>query len=200
VENSVTEMIDVSFGLKGSYLPPGYQFALWQELVRCLPWLEAEESAGMLPMRGAMSNGIVLLPQRAKLILRLPAALAGKAAALSGQQLKLESGLLLVGAAGQRRLQPCTTLHAHLVEGAEEENRFLDWVAGQLNEMGIACKWICGKRTSIGDASRKISGYSLVLHDLKPEASLQLQYTGLGGNRRFGCGIFVQYKAIAGLD
>ncbi|MGO8756406.1 MAG: type I-MYXAN CRISPR-associated protein Cas6/Cmx6 [Gallionellaceae bacterium] len=198
MQNRVPEMMDVSFDLNGSHLPAGYQFALWLELVRCLPWLEAEESAGIHPIRGATGGGM-LLPQRAKLMLRLPAALAGKSATLSGQQIKLETGSLQVGAAKERILQPCTTLHAHLVEGAEQEDVFLDGVAGQLNEMGIACKWICGKRASINDARQKISGYSLVLHDLKPDASLQLQYEGLGGNRHFGCGIFIQYKAIAGL-
>jgi CRISPR-associated protein Cas6 len=193
-------MIDVSFGLQGSFLPAGYQFLLWPELVRCLPWLEAEESAGIHPMRGATGGAGMLLPQRAKLMLRLPADLAGEAGALSGQQLNLESGALQLGAAKVRELQPCTTLHSHLVESAEEESVFLERIAAQLDELGIACKWICGKRTSISGAGRKISGYSLVLHDLKPAASLQLLYRGLGSNRRFGCGIFIQYKTIAGLD
>jgi len=39
-----------------------------------------------------------------------------------------------------------------------------------------------------------------VIHDLKPEASLRLQYTGLGSDRRYGCGVFVPYKVITGLD
>ncbi len=199
MKNSAGEMIDFSFALKGSYLPSGYQFSLWQELVRCLPWLEAEESAGLLPMSGVTGSPEMILPQRAKLKVRLPAAQAGKAANLSGQALKLESGLLQVGEARQRVLQPCTTLHAHLVEGGEQEVEFLDQIAEELDELGIACKWICGKRASIAASGQSINGYSLVLHDLKPDASLQLQYLGLGGNRHYGCGIFVQYKAIAGL-
>jgi CRISPR-associated protein Cas6 len=193
-------MVDVSFDLKGNYLPPGYQFALWQELVRCLPWLEAEVNAGLLPMRGVTGSADMSMPQRAKLMLRLPAEAAGAAAGLSGRQLRLASGVLQVGAGTVRKLKACTTLHAHLVEGAEQEADFLQRIAGELDELGIACKWICGKRESIADAGQGLSGYSLVLHDLKPDASLQLQYRGLGGSRHYGCGVFVQYKAISGLD
>ena len=59
---------------------------------------------------------------------------------------------------------------------------------------------ICGKRLSVSGSQRSIDGYSLVLHDLKPEASLHLQYAGLGEDRQFGCGIFVPYKVITGLS
>ncbi len=200
MKNNVKEMIDVSFDLKGTQLPSGYQFALWRELVRSLPWLEDEPSAGLLPMRGLSGGEGLSLPQRARLMLRLPAASLEQAGKLSGQQLQLESGLLQVGAARERVLQPCNTLHAHLVEGVEQELEFIDQIAGDLDELGIDCKWICGKRASITGSGQSINGYSLVLHDLKPDASLQLQYLGLGGNRHYGCGIFVQYKAISGLD
>jgi hypothetical protein len=38
------------------------------------------------------------------------------------------------------------------------------------------------------------------VHDLKSDASLKLQYAGLGESRQYGCGIFVPYKAITGLN
>lgn len=194
------EMRDIAFELKGQALPVGYQFDLWNEMVRCLPWLVEEESVGILPMRGAHAGRQLLLTHRAKLSLRVPAARVADTTRLSGQQLELGTGALQVGAARERVLQPCTTLHAHLVEGVADENEFMREVAAELGVMNIDCGCICGKHGSIADASSKIDGYSLVLHDLTPEASLQLQYRGLGGNRRHGCGIFVQYKAIAGLD
>jgi len=39
-----------------------------------------------------------------------------------------------------------------------------------------------------------------VIHNLKPEDSLRLQYTGLGSDRQYGCGIFVPYKVISDLS
>ena len=194
------DMVDIAFNLQGGYVPSSYPFALWQEVVRCLPWLSEEPSAGILPLRGSVSGGGLLLPQRAKLVLRLPAAREQQAGLLSGQQLNVEFSVLSVGEARIRPLQPHPTLHAQLVVSTEREDVFLAGIARQLSEMGIACKWICGKPHTIADAGHSISGYSLVLHDLKPDKSLQLQSTGLGGERRFGCGIFVPYKAITGLD
>lgn len=200
MENRIADMIDTAFNLKGSVVPESYAFALWHEVARILPWLDAVESAGIIPLRGSMSGEGLLLARRSKLVLRLPAALAAQSGILSGQELNVGSGVLQVGAATERALQPYTTLHAHMVESAEDEEMFLADVDDQLREMGVACKWICGKRHTIKGAGQSLSGYSLVLHDLKPEASLLVQRAGLGGGRRFGCGIFVPYKAISGLD
>ena len=192
-------MLDIAFDLKGSFVHAGYAFALWDEVVRCLPWLDAEEFAGILPLRAAASGGNMLLPQRTKLVLRLPTKLAPQAMQLSGQELDVEGNTLRVGQARGKLLQPHPTLHAQLVESSSEEEMFLADMADQLREMEVACKMICGKRHAVTGAKQSIVGYSLVLHDLKPDASLQIQRAGLGGKRRFGCGIFVPYKAISGL-
>ena len=60
------DMIDIAFNLQGGYVPASYPFALWQEIVHCLPWLNEEQLAGILPLRGSVSGGGLLLPQRAK--------------------------------------------------------------------------------------------------------------------------------------
>jgi len=200
MKNKIPDMLDMVFDLKGGFVAEGYAFALWDEVVNILPWIDAEELAGILPLRGSASGEIMLLSLRSKLVLRLPAELAAQAEALSGQELNLGSGSLHVGAFTERALQPYTTLHAHLVEGEEDEETFLDGVAARLQEMGVACKWICGKHHTVRGTGQVLSGFSLVLHDLKPDDSLQIQRAGLGGSRRFGCGIFVPYKAISGLD
>ena len=192
-------MLDIAFDLKGNSVPAGYAFALWGEVVRCLPWLDAEEYAGILPLRAAASGENMLLPQRAKLVLRLPAELALQAMLLSGQELDVEGSVLRVGKAKQKLLQPYPTLHAQLVESSSGEEEFLTDMADQLREMDVVCKLICGKHNSVTNTRQAVVGYSLVLHDLKPDASLQIQRAGLCGKRRFGCGIFDPYKAISGL-
>ena len=83
---------------------------------------------------------------------------------------------------------------------AGDEVLFMGGIDARLSEMGIAGKLICGKRRTINGDRQTIHGYSLVVHDLKPEASVQLQYAGLGEARQFGCGIFVPYKVISGLS
>lgn len=192
-------MIDIVFDIEGEFVPEGYAFALWHEVVRCLPWLDAEKLAGILPLRAAESGGNMLLPRRAKLVLRLPVELAPQARLLSGQKLDIEGSLLQVGAAREKPLKPHPTLHAQLVESTCGEEVFMAGIAEQLREMEVFCKMICGKRRTVKGAKRQIAGYSLVLHDLKPEGSLWIQQAGLGGGRRFGCGIFVPHKVISGL-
>lgn len=193
------EMTDIAFELKGHSVPADHAFALWREVARILPWLEAEKFAGIHPLRVAASGEEILLPQRAKLVLRLPVACAPQAGRLSGQELHVGSSVLSVGAARERPLKAFPTLHAQLVASDCKEEVFIAGVTSELGEMNISCKWICGKHLAIGGAERTIAGYSLVLHDLKPDESLHLQRYGLGGERHFGCGIFVPYKTISGL-
>ncbi|MBI5658489.1 MAG: type I-MYXAN CRISPR-associated protein Cas6/Cmx6 [Nitrosomonadales bacterium] len=194
--NEAPDMTDVAFGLRGELVPAGYAFALWDEVARCLPWLEADEFAGIVPLRAAASGGNMLLPRRAKLVLRLRSQFAQRARSLTGRELDVGGSMLRVGEAEERSLKPYPTLHAQLVESASEEGAFLAGMAARLQEMEVACKLVCGKRLAVAGEKQQVAGYSLVLHDLKPEGSLQVQRMGLGGSRRFGCGIFVPYKTI----
>lgn len=200
-----SEMIDLVFDLEGRTLPVDYPFSLWSEIVRLAPRLEEEKYVGILPLRTSESNEGLLLPKRAKLVLRLPASLAGYAEAhLSGQQLNISVRAgppvpLLVGKGRPHRIQPHPTIHAQLVTGASDEENFTKSINFQLGEMGIEGRLICGKRRTLKGDQYAIHGFSLVIHDLKPEASLQLQYKGLGEEHRYGCGIFLPHKAISGL-
>jgi len=197
---AVPEMIDAVFDISGDCIPANYPFALWHALARLVPELAAGTSVGVLPLRTAGSAAGMLLPRRAKLVLRLPAALGGKVEALAGRELDLGgSSPLSLGAGRLREIQPYPTIHAHLVVGTEDEVAFMAGVSADLAVLGITASLICGRRNSLVDGDRGIHGFSLVIHDLKPEDSLRLLYTGLGGERRYGCGVFVPYKVISDL-
>lgn len=195
------EMIDAVFDLEGGTLPASYRFALWVALLRHAPRLAEEKRVGVLPLRSTVNGQGMLLAKRAKLVLRVPSALAEFAtASLSGQQLDIDGSPLRVGEVRYRPIQPYPTIHAQLVTGSNDEVLFVADIKQQMGELGVAGNLICGKRVVCNGGQRPIHGYSLVLHDLKPEASLQLQYAGLGDDRKFGCGIFVPYKVITGLS
>lgn len=199
--DKIQEMIDIVFDLDGGTLPAAYPFELWAALVQRIPELAEEKLAGVLPLRGTEDTAGVLLPKRAKLVLRLPKTLADPVAArLTGSTMQSGAISLPLGKYKLRALQPYPTLHAQQVTGASDEVLFMDDINIQLSEMGIAAKLICGKRRTLSCDQLSIHGYSLVVHDLKPEASLQLQYAGLGGSRQFGFGIFIPYKVISGLS
>jgi CRISPR-associated protein Cas6 len=193
-------MIDVVFDLDGSSVPESYPYALWSEVLRYLPWLRDEVNAGILPLRGSASGESTLLSRRTKLVLRVPLELAAQTIQLSGKQLDIDGSTLLVGKGKERQLQATTTLHAHLVESNLGEIEFLADMKQKLQAMNISCNLICDKHRKVRSEKQTLSGFGLVLHDLKPAASLQIQSIGLGGARHFGCGIFVPFKAITGLD
>lgn len=194
------DMLDLVFDISGATPPVNYPFALWTALTALAPLLAKEESAGVLPFRLA-DHATGPLPKRAKLVLRIPATLSEElTASLSGQRLELTETSMQLGAGKTRLLTPYSTVHAQQVATDEDELPFMEGVRARLAEMNIACSLICGMRRQIGDEAQSIRGYSLVVHDLKPDASLRLQYRGLGEARRYGCGIFVPYKVISGLN
>jgi CRISPR-associated protein Cas6 len=195
------EMIDIVFDLDGGTLPLAYPFALWAALIHRVPQLAEEKLVGILPLRGTATDEGLLLPRRTKLVMRLPLTLAEYTAArMTGLQLDITGHTIRFGAAKTRPIHPYPTIHAQLVTGISDEVLFVENINAQLGEMRIKGKLICGKRRAINDDRQSMQGYSLVVHDLKPEASLQLQFVGLGEGRQFGCGIFVPYKVISGLS
>jgi CRISPR-associated protein Cas6 len=192
-------MTDAVFAISGRTLPADHVFALWREVTRALPWLEAENASGILPLRAPEHGDDLLLPKRARLVLRIPETFRAHARLLSGQVLDVGGHALKIGDTRERPLQPSPTLHAQLVASNAPEHEFIAAMAAEMQQAGIAGKLICGKRHALPGSAGKIEGYSLVVHELKPQDALHLQWRGLGGERHFGCGIFIPYKVIANL-
>jgi len=193
-------MVDVVFEISGGTLPVAYPYSLWDELVRLVPQLEDDETIGVIPLRMAESKEGMLLPKRAKLVLRLPQELVDVVSGLAQQQMRVAGCEIQLGSCKTRPILHYPTLHANLVTGAEHEPDFVAEVESALAAMDVKAGLICGQRRLLTDGERVIKGYSLVLHDPTPEGSQRVQYAGLGRERRFGCGIFVPYKVISSLE
>jgi len=191
--------VDLIFSIRGTSIPRDHGFALWRELRTCLPWLDAEDFAGIHAIRGAPANDeMLLLTQRTKLVLRLPRARVADAQSLQGRQLDLGGYVLQIGASRQRPLLAFATLYSQLVcTGSDDELEFHRDIAAQLGQLDVACKFICGKQRALRAEQTELRGYSLMLHDLALEQSTFLQQVGLGEHRKLGCGIFVPHKSIA---
>ncbi len=196
----MNDMVHLSFDLGGGILPLHYRALLWDALLAHAPDLATDARVGVLPLRTAESESDFLLSKRVKLVLRLPIALLDHAAQLAGQNLAVGEGWMQLGACKVRPIEPYPTLHAHLVASDVDEVAFIHAVQTQLVQMKIDAKLICGLQQTFHHLAQPIVGYSLVIHDLKPEASLHLQCAGLGGLRGYGCGVFVHYKLISGLE
>ncbi|MFA6063564.1 MAG: type I-MYXAN CRISPR-associated protein Cas6/Cmx6 [Gallionella sp.] len=200
MSHTATNIIDLVFDLEGQMLTADYPFELWDTLCQLVPALSAHPNIGVLPLRSIEQSVTASLPKRAKLVLRIPSDLADTAAALSGRQLNVSGNQLKLGVCKHRAIKYYPTIHAQLVTGDADEMRFINEINQQFTQMGISGKIICGKRHTLSGPAQQINGYSLVLHDLTPEASMKLQHHGLGESRQFGCGIFVPYKVISSLE
>ncbi len=190
------DTVDVVFGLAGVALPADHSFALMREVVRCLPWLENEPEAGVHPIRSASTDyGVVLLPRRAKLVLRLPEHRVADSMTLAGQQLEIAGKMLRVLGGSVRELRPWGALYAHLVTSdGDGEQRFLERVASWLAALGTPAEPVCGRQYTLRTDKGEVSGFSLMLHALVPEHSIRLQCVGIGGSRKLGCGILVPHR------
>ena len=189
--------VDVSFEVRCECLPRDYGYALFRALAEELDWLEDDAAAGVHPLHGTTStDGGLFLGKRARLILRVTAARAGQALALTGSRLALGGGLE-IGPGRQRPLMPYATVYSHFVStGAEDEAEFLRRAAALLKAEGLPGTMITGKAHAASTPEGRMHGFSLLLHGLTPAQSLAVQASGLGEGRKLGCGIFIPYKSV----
>lgn len=192
-------MADAQFDLEGLEIPADHGFALYKELLRCLPWLAGTPEVGVHPVHGAPSgrNENLVINRRVKLLLRLPVERLEDARALVGQVIDPGAGPLKIGALKQRQMTPFQTLYSHFaVMGTEDEAEFLDRAKAELAAKDIHCGLICGKKRRMATPEGIVWGYSLMLHDVTLLQSLKIQEEGLGLHRGYGCGIFIPHKSI----
>ncbi|MFZ2649162.1 MAG: type I-MYXAN CRISPR-associated protein Cas6/Cmx6, partial [Burkholderiaceae bacterium] len=110
--------------------------------------------------------------------------------------LQIGSRSLHVDSPRQRELLPHGTLYAHLVAAdGPDETAFLGAMHAELASLGVACRPICGRRL-VCEAGW-VQGFSLMLDGLTVENSLRVLESGLGAQRRLGCGVFVAHRSAA---
>ena len=201
--DAVASMVDLAFELeaRGSAgAGADYRAPLADVLEARLSWLAGTPGAGahrlkLLPGGG----GQTLLARRTRLVLRVPRARLEAARALQGARVVLGTQAFELGAAQVRELLPWGTLYAHLVAAdaaaAADEALFLGQVAQALQELGVACRPICGRLQVLAAAG--LQGYGLMLDGLSGAHSLRVLEYGLGPHRRLGCGLFVPHKSSA---
>ncbi|MDD5295422.1 MAG: type I-MYXAN CRISPR-associated protein Cas6/Cmx6 [Rhodocyclaceae bacterium] len=202
LEASAAEAVDIAFALEGTQLPADYRSALWKAVAQVLPWMEDEPQAGIHSLKAVDTNyGVVLLPKRVRLTLRVPSERAEAAEALAGKLLDVAGFTLKVGECKVWQLAATSTLYADFVTtGSEAEDLFCRDIESELAGLGIPARLICGRSRTMLAGGRRITGFALALHSVPREKSRFLQQIGLGNERRLGCGVLVQHRAITGLD
>jgi CRISPR-associated protein Cas6 len=198
------EVVDLQFALQGNAVPEDYADALWLAIREILPWLADDAQAGIHPLSGVSPGEEVwYLSRRSRLTMRLRQDQVAAARALTGARLRLADSVVEIGAAQVRELLPTPVLYAKFVaigsasDTMVAEDDFLAACQAQLAALGMAARLICGKAQRARTADGILSGFSLMLLDLDREQNLALQRTGLGVERKHGCGIFVPHKSTA---
>jgi CRISPR-associated protein Cas6 len=194
-------MLDVGFALDGGSLPRDHRAALADAVERALPWLVGLPGAGLHRLNFCPGDAAdLLLSRRTRLRLRVPRERAADAAALAGRDLQAGAKRVRIGAARARELLPHTTLYAPMVvaartDGSDDEADFLREMQLELAALEVVCRPICGRRQVVEGAAAR--GFSLMLDGLTVEHSLRVLETGLGAQRRLGCGLFNPHRSAA---
>ena len=204
------DAIDVAFRLSGRWLPVDHACALRTAVVKVLPWLADEPTAGIHSIHGAASgNGwerpgrdtgeMLLLSRRTRLVLRVPVRLVEATSGLCERRLDIDGCEVVTGVRRVRPLMPAGTLFARYVvdrRGGDEEC-FVEHIASALEALSVSVrKLLCGRSHRIVSGQRVLTTRSVMIANLGPAESLAVQCRGIGPGRLLGCGLFVPHKDI----
>ncbi len=201
-EEYTPHMIDLQFDLVGTTIPADNALLLSSALQRLLPWLSDDAESGIQHLKGAETNSgdtTLNINRRTKLFIRVLKTRVDAMQQLIGQTLDLAGHGLQIGNFKTRAFTPFANIYAHFVDtGSAGEEQFVQDVMRELDgHFKLRCGFICGKQHTLQGTSGPLHGYSLMLHDVPPHKSLQIQDEGMGRNRLLGCGIFIPHKSIA---
>jgi CRISPR-associated protein Cas6 len=209
------QVVDLSFSIRGSKIPADHGYALYAAISRVLPSIHGDEGAGIHPIRGQLVGGRQLaLTATSRLVLRSPGSRIPDLIRLAGQRLALNGDQIVVGVPTVHALRPAATLRSRMVviRGFMEPETFLEAVRRQMAERDIsgsaalmrhrAADALERRQGSRSDVVRRtfrihdkeVVGFALAVSELTAEDSIRLQELGLGGRRRFGCGLFVPLR------
>lgn len=199
MEPSADRFVDLVFPVAGSSLPRDHRRTLADALEQAVPWLADLPGAATHRINTVPGIGpVALLSHRARLMLRVREAQVERLQALQGRVLDLAGHRLQLGSPHVRELLPHGTLYADFVAAPSgDEAAFLDRVDEELARMQVNCNRVCGRRQSIATSAGSLAGFSLMLFGLAPSDSRSLLETGLGEERRLGCGVFVPHRSAA---
>ena len=206
--------VDLSFRIHGKLLPADHGYHLFSAISKIIPDLHGDEEIGLHPISGKIAdNRCLALTPRSSLTFRIEASRIKQILPLAGKKLRLGEHEVQVGVPNTRALKPYDRLYSRLVviKGFMEPETFLEAARRQLDALIVKgtptlvdqaeiMKHSEGQRSgshspflrrTIRIRDKEIVGFALRVGGLTPDESIRLQEKGLGGRRRFGCGIFI---------
>ena len=168
----------------------GYQFL--SGLSKPFPFLHGRQEIQIAPVRGTRtedSKGI-LLDRGSRLHIR--GLSFEQALEMGHSKIRVGGVSVLLGEPSVRFLEASPKLVSRLVvvKGGLE---YLDFIKLFGERIPWAAYEIGGRKT-LSIKGFTTVGYTVVLHELTPEQSLQVQMTGVGSHTSMGCGVFYPAK------
>ena len=208
-------VVDVQFRLTGKLIPVDHGYHLFSAVSEIIPELHSShDETGLHPITGQLAgNRSLAITERSFLTIRLSSEQIALVLPLAGKTLQLNGCPIYVGVPRVRALIPSTRVYSRLVviKGFMEPEPFLEAACRQLQDMEIKGKPSLIIQSKIAEANmdkhtgsrslylrrtikirdKEVVGFALRVEELTAEESIHLQEKGLGGRRRFGCGIFI---------
>lgn len=189
--------IDLWYPLTGTTLPADHGYPLYSALCGAVPELHGASWWGLHTIPGTPTGGGDLhLSRRSHLGLRLPHDHVATVLPLAGKQLRVAKHQIRLGPPQVHALEPAPAVSARIVviKGFMEPEPFRAAVDRQLEAMGVQGSVQVGRRMIVGigrgDHRHRVVGFSTRISELKDDASVRIMVSGIGGRRRFGCGLF----------
>lgn len=209
--------VDLQFRLMGENIPVDHGYHLFSAISKILPEIHENRDVAIHPINGRLiGNRLMSLTEHSRLTLRTPVEGIKPLLGLAGRTLDLNGHDVRTGVPDTRALVPSSALYSRLViiKGFMEPDDFLDAVARQLRVMGVRGTPSLIEQRSIQEANtgrssgthspvlrrtirirdKEIVGFAVLIKDLTPQDSIRVQEQGIGGRRRFGCGVFIPYR------
>ena len=197
------EMVDVAFGLAGDSLPGGFEWPLFREIARILPWIAKSRRAGILPLRGPRTaDGGLMITHRSRIVIRLPRDRVCSASALERAALRVGDSVLIVGEGTFRKHQPAPTLYSpRVATGEADEARF---VAG-LDEETLGPRRARPPHLRAARRGRPRGGARHARTRWRCTTCARTTRSccsapGWGAGQPVGCGLLVPHKTIVAAD
>jgi CRISPR-associated protein Cas6 len=207
------EVVDLAFPVQGRDVPADHGYLLYATIAREAPAVHGDGAIGIHPLRGRLAGERRLALERSsRLVIRLPVDRIPALLPLAGRRLDLAGSAVTVGVPAVRSLRPAAALWSRLVviKGFMEPEGFLAAAQRQLAALGVQGRAALMARTTdravegrsaagkeepirrtLRIHDKDVVGFALGIEELTAEESIRIQVAGLGGRRRFGCGVFV---------
>jgi CRISPR-associated endonuclease/helicase Cas3 len=191
--------VDVVFRVKGERVPVDHGYALFGAIASAFRedlhgawWLAIAGFRGTLRSKGELA----LSHPGSELRVRVPHDRVQWALGLAGKELNVCGQPVLVGTSRVWELRPARTLRARIVTtkvkgNLQDAEVFRSAFVERLKELGVKGRVELGERRVVRISDQWVAGYQCTLRDLDERDALRVLHAGLGGRRRFGCGIFM---------